>query len=253
MLLVPRRLQPRAMRRAQGGWMINPYRFKNDPYWTLVVHLCHFNEYYGGSPSLTTKNETTRGNYGSVTSTSASISTVNKRFGAASLRRNVAIVGAPGWTTAAHADYQFGTADWTIEFWYRTDNVAAANANIFDGRNGGAAGRTPVIYTYTNGRIGYYTNSAERIVSGAGVITSNTWYAIAVARASGITRMFVNGTQVGSNYTDTNNYNSACRLAFGSDSNGNPNNTNWDELRVTNGLGRYASSYTVATEAFPNN
>ena len=41
-------------------------------------------------------------------------------------------------------------------------------------------------------------------------LSSGNWYHVAVARGSGVTRLFVNGVQDGSNYSDGTNYIGVC-------------------------------------------
>lgn len=97
-----------------------------------------------------------------------------------------------------------GSGDWTIEFWFYTPNSSSATGqNIYEGRPNATNGAYPTIYTQS-GTIRYYTQSADRITSGT--ITPNTWYHIAVVKSSGTTKMWLNGVQAGSNYTDGNTY-----------------------------------------------
>ena len=104
-----------------------------------------------------------------------------------------------------------GLGDWTIEFWvYHTDLTPNHSMVYFDSRNGGANdARTPGLYlqqgasSYT---LGYYTNTAYQISSTNNPFNINTWYHIAVSRSSGSTKMFINGSQAGSTYSDNTNY-----------------------------------------------
>lgn len=261
LLLPTRRRAPRLRKSQLGYFIIDQYRLISDPYFDTVVQLAHFEDQYGSPrPSnYQLTNSCPRGNtLGMTNGSGADLTNAWKVFGTQSLRRNnLFTTGTAAAFATIHADYQFATADWTIEFRYRIDNVAVANYNLLDMRFAGTTGNTAVIYTYTNGRIAFYVNGAERIVSGAGVIASDTWYAIAASRVSGSTRLFVNGTQVGSTWADTTNYNASATICLGSSTAGNPINANWDELRISNGIygagaGRYAANYTVATAPFPD-
>lgn len=262
MVLRPVRREPSLLRQQRGYFIIDQYKpRRSDPYFGTVVNLTHFENYYGSPKpdNYGLTNSCPRGNQISLINGSGNeLTGVKKVFGDYSLRRlNTDGPGISAALSGQHTDYKFGTYDWTVEFRYQIDNVAAANYNIFDMRVAGGTPAALTIYTYTNGRLGFYVSGAERIVSAASTIASNTWYAIAVSRVSGSTRLFVNGTQVGSTYTDSINYNASARIALGSDSNANPPNANWDELRISNGLygagaGRYAANYTIDTEAFPD-
>jgi hypothetical protein len=63
-------------------------------------------------------------------------------------------------------------------------------------------------YLYTAGtQLIYQAAGSARITSDSSVIQNNTWYNIMLTRdGTGTTKLYVNGTQVGSSYTDSNNY-----------------------------------------------
>ena len=93
-----------------------------------------------------------------------------------------------------------------------------------------------------------YTNFADQITGGT--LTTGQWYYVALCRASGSTRLFVNGTQSGSTYTDANSY-LASTLTVGSDgtSPGSYLNGYIDDLRVTK-YARYTTTFTPPTSTF---
>lgn len=219
-----------------------------DPAWSTVVNLSHFD---GSNGSTTFTNNGSQSAFNPGGGASDSIATAQSVFGGSSLRRVTT-----GYTNAgADADYAFGNSDFTIEFRFRPDTVQTAN--VFDMRTTGTANaRASTIYTLTNGSLIYHVSNADRITSATGVITATTWAAIAVSRVSGTTRMFVNGTQVGSNYTDSTNYDQGTNPTCGSWTAGQQN-AYYDEVRISNGVfgsgaGRYAANYTIASSAFPN-
>jgi Concanavalin A-like lectin/glucanases superfamily len=156
-------------------------------------------------------------------------------------------------TTADDTDFQFGTADFTIEFWVRFSAIGTSQM-IYDGRPNATEGLYPtILFSSTTQTMHYFTNSADRII-GLTTIVGNTWYHVAVARASGVTKMFVNGVQDGGNYVDTNNYtNGASRPCIGASGNNtaNQNLNGWiDELRVSKGIARYTAGYVTNNDAF---
>lgn len=107
-------------------------------------------------------------------------------------------------TVETHADFAIGTGDYTIElfFYHATLN---SNYTLFDFRPGSTNGAYPMVLVMNNGGLHFYFNALERISSSAGAITVSTLYHVAVCRSGSSTRMFKNGVQVGSTYTDGSN------------------------------------------------
>jgi hypothetical protein len=101
-----------------------------------------------------------------------------------------------------------------------------------------------------------FVDAADRITGGSAIPT-NEWVHLAICRASGSTKMFVNGTQSGSTYSDSNVYlNSANRPLIASNGftiGGSPSYfTGYiDDLRITKGIARYTAAFTPPTAAFP--
>ena len=103
----------------------------------------------------------------------------------------------------AQTPFSFGTGDFTIEFWVNCTNFTSGPI-LIDWRAGAANTTAPVIYVSSGGVMTYFTNSADRITSSA--ISTATWYHIVVCRTGTSTKMYINGTQAGSTYTDSTNY-----------------------------------------------
>ena len=144
----------------------------------------------------------------------------------------------------ATANFQFGTGDFTIEFWLYLNSVAS-NQVIYDNRNG-ANGAYPTIYMNTSS-IRYYTNSADQITGAT--LTTGQWYYIAVCKASGSTKLFVNGTQSGSTFADSMNY-LVAPLRIGSDYTPSSYLNGYvTDLRVTK-YARYTTTFTPPTSTF---
>jgi hypothetical protein len=89
----------------------------------------------------------------------------------------------------------------------------------------------------------------------------DTWYAIAVVRASGQDLLFVNGQQLGLPITDTATYfvggapaAIGGQVEVGNNPIANTELTGWfDEIRWTFGYARYTSNYTPTTIEYPRN
>jgi hypothetical protein len=149
-------------------------------------------------------------------------------------------------------NFGYGTGDFTIEFWLYMNSISA-DQTIFSNLTSDTS-VNPHIYYASGGGIRYFTGSSNRITGST--LSINTWYHIAVCRASGSTRMFINGTQTGSTYTDANNYGTTAPLGIatywvsGSPATASTLNGYIDDLRVTKGYARYTSNFTAPTSAF---
>lgn len=145
-----------------------------------------------------------------------------------------------------------GSGDFTVEFWVYFATSAASKI-LVDWRPSGTDGVYPTLYTGASSLLAFYTSSADRIVSGS-AMSVNTWLHIALVRSSGTTKLYVNGTQVGSNYTDSNNYlGSAGRPYIGGSSrtiNDGLLNGYINDFRITR-YARYTANFTPPTAAFP--
>lgn len=149
--------------------------------------------------------------------------------------------GAVYQTIQASSATALGTGDFTIEFWaYPTVNQRQDWFDINDG-----TGPRLLVYYDISGNIIYYGNGATRITGSAMVL--NTWQHIAVVRISGVTKLYINGTQSGSNYTDTINYPSQ-PLTVGKDSAASTYVTGYiRNLRLIKGQGIYTAAFTPPT------
>ncbi len=146
-----------------------------------------------------------------------------------------------------NGNLDFGTGDFTIEWWQRLPTLTN-NYNAVDLRNG-SNGAKILLYSNPTDKYILYVNSATAIDSGS-VLTANTWQHIALSRSSGSTRLFVDGTQRGSTYSDSNNYSHDEILIFyNSNSSAYDGEGYMDEFRVSNSA-RYSSNFTVPNSRF---
>jgi NADPH-dependent 7-cyano-7-deazaguanine reductase QueF-like protein len=186
----------------------------------------------------------------------AQISTTQSKFGGSS----IAFDGSGDYlipnTAGSNALYALGTGDFTIETWvYPTSFTGQTNVNtIFDFRPASTNGIYPTLFlTLTNGYLTYFVNNSN-VITTTSTPTLNTWSHVALVRSSGSTRLYLNGTQVGSTYTDTNNYlGSASRPLIGTSGFFVVSDffTGYmDDFRITR-FARYTANFTPTTTAFP--
>jgi phage protein U len=176
----------------------------------------------------------------------AKLSTAIKKFGTASL----ALDGTGDYVTVpTQPDFQFGTDNFTIEGWFYRDTTGVA-VSLFDFRTA-ATQTAPWLYIGAGGSLLYVVNSSNRISTGSGTIGAGSWFHIALSRSGTDTRLFVNGTQVGSTYTDTNNYIQS-PLTIGARYTGANEFFNGyiDDLRIVKGVAKYTTNFTAPTSAF---
>lgn len=135
----------------------------------------------------------------------------------------------------------FGTGDFTVEFWVYLPSVTSQQ-NLIDN----LGGAQNAIYV-TGGTLYWYVG-ANRI-TGTSALSPNVWQHISLCRASGTTRLFVNGTQVGSNYSDSNNYAGGTTFPrIGAAFNGTvPTNGYISNVRVVKGTALYTTTFTPST------
>ena len=171
----------------------------------------------------------------------AKLSTSQFKFGTASL----ALDGVGDYVShPTTPDFTFGTGNWTVELWaYRT--VTGVIQTLFDYRP--ASGSYFQINLGSTGVTRFAVNGATQI-SGPNLVLS-TWTHIAVSKSSNVTRMFVNGTVVGTTYADTNNYGQAA-VYIGATSTGTGNFSGYiDDVRMSKGVARYTTTFTAPTAA----
>jgi len=139
-----------------------------------------------------------------------------------------ALNGSSNFKYAAQTPFAFGTGDFTIETWVYL-SVINSFYTLFDFRYA-SNGAFPYIYKGTDNRFGYYVNSSERI-TGTTALATGSWYHVVVCRSGTSTKMYINGVQEGSTYTDTTNY-----------SVGNPGPTIFSEQNGNYSWNGYASN-----------
>lgn len=173
----------------------------------------------------------------------AQISTSVKKFGTGSM----AFDGSGDYLfSPASSELAFSNGNFTIEFWAYLNTTSGIQL-FYDGRPGN--GSYPAIYM-NGASLRYYVNSVDRITGSN--LTTGVWYHIAISRSGTSTKMFLNGVQDGSTYSDSTTYASG-PLRIGADYNpSNYLNGYIDDLRVTNGIARYTANFTPPTAAFPN-
>ena len=173
------------------------------------------------------------------------LDTAQKKFGTASIlldgtEDNVKI--------PTDEDFGFGSANWCIEAFIRPGSVTGTQ-RIFDLRDASATDTAPTMYL--NGTALHFAVGNTSQING-GTLSTNTWYHVAVARNAGTTRLFLDGTQLGT-YTDANDYGSTTPVVIGSNYAASPVeafNGHVDEVRISKGSARFTAGFTPTTTEY---
>jgi hypothetical protein len=183
-----------------------------------------------------------------VTVGNAQISTAQSKFGGASMYFD----GTGDYLQNRLTDLtNFGTGDFTMECWIYPTASGSLRA-IVDTRG-----------TDINAAYGWFLSASDKLdflykgsspfrLTSSGSVSTNTWTHVAVCRASGTLRLFINGNIDGSaTVTDSLNGAAGTRIGGGyADGSGNPGFylTGYiDDLRITKGIARYTSNFTPQT------
>jgi hypothetical protein len=183
---------------------------------------------------------------------SAQVSTSVVKYGTGSL----AFDGTGDWlvTNVATNDlYAFGAGNFTIEMWLYVNSVSTFG-HIYDSRPTSTDGSYPCLRINGSNELEYVVGGSVQITSTT--ISTSTWYHVAIARSATSTKLFVNGTQSGSTYTDSTNYINATQRpligGWGYNTGGGYSLDGYiDDLRITKGVARYTTTFTAPTAAFP--
>ena len=185
----------------------------------------------------------------------AQISTAQSKWGGGSMAFDGTgdyLLPAPTPRATGVLPLTLGTGDFTIEFWVYFAAGSTATRFLLDWRPASTEGVYPMIYTTAASAIAFYVSSLNRIVGGT--VSATTWTHIALCRSGSSTRLFLDGVQTGSTYTDTNNYlgpaNRPVIGASGLSLGGSALNGYIDDLRITK-FARYTANFTPPTAAFP--
>ena len=217
-----------------------------DPYWANVVLLSGFE----GADGSTTFTDESASAHALTALAQAQIDTAKFKFGASSYLGDGAddaiTVGNPNRFT----DFDFGTGDFTIEFFCW---IASGAQKGFCGRSSGAATQRFASFLDASGFVTFYFGATLRS-QGTSNLLSSSWRHVAHSRAAGTLKLFVDGVQEDSDASTDDVTAGNVDLYVGNDS-ALPSTralNGWlDEFRVTKGIGRYTANFTPPTAAFP--
>lgn len=183
----------------------------------------------------------------------AAVVATDPRFGAGCIQFD----GVDDWVSSnTTSGLGLGLSDFTIELWAK--HSGTGEDWLIDFRTTANSDR-PHLALATNGGLQYWVGTTLLITDPAGRRANNVWHHYAVARQGTTTRLFANGTLVGSTTAARSvvNMGASARFILGTvaDAPGVASTEFigfMDEIRVVRGAALYTANFTVPTAAFPN-
>jgi hypothetical protein len=182
----------------------------------------------------------------------AQISTTQSKFGGSSMYFD----GTGDWLIGRGSDlYNFGSGDFTIEFWMNSTQTAARTMVAYSDSGGASNTNWGVFINLpTADKVGFYASDGSTYqVSGAVSTTSindGNWHFITITRSGSTFRLFVDGV-----IEDTETWSGAISstvrsIRVGDNGGSTPYEGYIDDLRITKGYARYTANFTAPTAPF---
>jgi hypothetical protein len=225
--------------------LVNPYWFSaRDPFYANVSLLLHCDGTNGSTSfpdnSPSPKTVTALGN--------AQVTTSNSKFGTGAMLLD----GLGDYvTTPSNSSYNFGTGNFTIEFWIRYTSISGYQ--VIMERGWVSAGGLIIQTNINNGRILFYLSGALVAQEPSLAANTNQWYFYAFTRTGTTVRIFRDGVQTATG-TSSTNITSTSLLSIGAYAATTLYSVNGrlDDIRITNGVSRYSADFTPPTAPFPD-
>jgi len=247
------------MQTLSTGSMMTPNRrgLTPDPYFSSVTLLVPFD----GADAATTAPDLSNENHTLTFNDNAQLDTAQFKFGSASALFD----DVDDYVSIPHAtSLQPLTVSFTVECHVRFNGDPGTDWHTFVGK-WGAAGAKEWWVGYRNNELNAFLSSSGSngifLADVAWDPAGDTWYHIAFVFdrdiATDETRVYVDGTQVGSSDTTLNTYatffNSSHDLWIGRyNADANDPMDGWiDNVRITKGVARYSGTFTPPTGPYP--
>jgi hypothetical protein len=202
------------------------------------VLLLHFN----GTDGATTTTDSSPSNHTLTANGTAQLDTAQAKFGTASSLHETY---DNYWSISSHANFAFGTGDFTIEAWVRIPSVISFGSRVIT-----LLGTKNLFFSLQSGRISFYDNSGNGNYGDEGAaISTNTWTHIAVTRASGTIRGFKDGVKQWESAYSDNVGTTGSSVEIGSSASGAQFDGHIDEIRIRKAC-LYTTDFTPASSEY---
>ena len=214
----------------------------NNPDWSNVLYLFHFDGTNGSTNFIEEKGTTTVGHFFDIF-----LTTSQSKFGSASL---TSLDGGMDITNIPFGGLE-ANGDFTLECWIYTTSLSSTRC-IVDTRGDAVLRRG---LWRRNDRLVWFFDPITEDDPGfcpTDPIPLNTWIHVAVVVSGSTLKIYVNGVSNGNTYTGVIGASHRKNIIANDGTGGNIWQGFIDELRVTRGLAIYTSNFTPPTAAFPN-
>lgn len=150
------------------------------------------------------------------------------------------------------SDFNFGTGDFTVEFWLYCPNTWSSNSHVIVGQKASDTSDGWVIYrdgftpNKLTARFGIAGGSNNLDLTTASNIPSQSWLHFALTRASSVSCWYINGVKDAETANSNNIQDTSALLKIGTaDSWSNVYFKGYlQDLRITKGVARYTDTFT---------
>ena len=209
----------------------------------FTVLMLHCN----GADASPTFIDSSKNNYAITTAGNAQIDTAQSKFGGGSGLFD----GTGDYITIADSeDWNFGSADFTFDWWVRFNSNTGTGMAFFQQRVDDN-NRILSLIDHDNNLLYFYIfNAAVTVASMSRTWNPSaaTWYHVAILRNSNAVKMFVDGLQLGADETVTGTSpNLAAVVSIGARSSTSDLYLDgWlDEFRISKGIARWTANFAV--------
>lgn len=157
--------------------------------------------------------------------------------------------GTGDWLNIANASEQLvpESGDFTVELWFYTTN-ASTRMDPYSSYT--ASTGFGIILSHTSGgMVSTYKGNTITNASASGQFSANVWNHLAVSRSGTTTKIFINGTAIHTNASDSTDYSGTSTLYIGAAGNASLPYTGYlRDVRFVKGTAVYTSNFTAPTD-----
>ena len=157
---------------------------------------------------------------------------------------------------AGSTAFQYGTGDYTVECWLKFPGVRTQGSAIFDYSE---PGYSEPYMAFSSGTLQYRIGGSWAYIAPVSVFYTDAssykdggWHHFALTRSSGSAKVFIDGTQFGSTFTDNYNYTRTTSLRIFGINTGAASDAMYgycSNFRVVKGTALYTTNFTPPTQA----